>query len=175
MHQPNSYDCGVFAIANAAELAFKCDPALYFYDCGSMRKHLLTCFERGKIERFPTTGKRRIPFDSRIWKSIREAVYCICRMPNNKHRAMIMCDKCRIYFHMDCMKLDQQKSYSNKEWSCHSCSSLLQWVFCCTITFELIVISCSHNYYYNCSTKKIKSVMSNTKIERLSVNSISLL
>ena len=77
MHQSNSYDCGIFAIANATELAFKRDPALCNWDCGRMRKHLLTCFERGKMEQFPTIGKRRIPFGSQVRKSVNKAVYCM--------------------------------------------------------------------------------------------------
>ena len=110
MKQPNPYDCGVFAIANATELAHNCDPALCRWDCNNLREHLLLCFENGRMERFPTLGTRRVRLGSQICKSITEAVLCICRMPNNKSRAMIQCDNCRVYYHMDCMDLDDHKS-----------------------------------------------------------------
>ena len=54
MEQPNAHDCGVFALANATELAHNCDPALCHSDVKSMREHLLHCLEQGKIERFPS-------------------------------------------------------------------------------------------------------------------------
>ena len=67
--QMNSYDCGVYAVAIATELAFKNDPTLCRWDCPKMRPHLLQCLENGKMSRFPTIGKRRIAFGSRVRKS----------------------------------------------------------------------------------------------------------
>ena len=125
MTQPNASDCGVFALANATELAYGSDPALCRWDSKNMRQHLLQCFQNGQIDRFPVSGKRRIPLGSRIRKSYAEKLYCICRMPNSRSRAMIQCDRCKNYFHMDCMKLDDHKSYENEEWSCHQCLDML--------------------------------------------------
>ena len=51
--QPNGCDCGVFAIANATELAFGKDPLLCRYDTEGMRIHFLQCLENRKMERFP--------------------------------------------------------------------------------------------------------------------------
>ena len=43
--QPNGCDCGVFAIANATELAFGKDPLLCRYDTEGMQIHFLQCLE----------------------------------------------------------------------------------------------------------------------------------
>ena len=48
-----------------------------------MRNHLLLCFEKGKIELFPTRGKRRVPFGSRVRKSVKVDVYAGCLMTNS--------------------------------------------------------------------------------------------
>ena len=58
--QPNSYDCGVISIANAAELVFGGDPAIRRWDYSRIREHLKDCLEKGVMKRFPTVGKRRV-------------------------------------------------------------------------------------------------------------------
>ena len=47
-------DCGLFAIANAVQLAKKCDPAKVKFRQYQMRSHLINCFEKGKMTSFPT-------------------------------------------------------------------------------------------------------------------------
>ena len=56
--QRNDYDCGVFAIAYAMELAHGGDPALYNWDCTSMRSHLVNCLEQRKLDSFPKSEKK---------------------------------------------------------------------------------------------------------------------
>ena len=123
MEQPNTYDCG-FSKCHRAGI-YECDPALCRWDCSNMRQHLLHGLEKGRMERFPTLGMRRVPFGSRIRKSISEEVLCNCRMPNEKLRAMIQCDWCGKYYHMDCMELDDQRSYHDVDWKCHVCLNML--------------------------------------------------
>ncbi|CAN7995600.1 unnamed protein product, partial [Ixodes hexagonus] len=53
--QENSYDCGLFAIANAYIVAAGRDPCLYNYDKFAMRAHLLRCICDGELLQFPTT------------------------------------------------------------------------------------------------------------------------
>ena len=48
--QTNAYDCGIYAIACATELALGFDPVLCSWDCEHMREHLLNCLERGKMD-----------------------------------------------------------------------------------------------------------------------------
>ena len=130
MRQPNSNDCGVFAAAVATELAHYCDPTLCKWDTSQLRQHLLLCLEAGKMTRFPTVGKRRIAFGSRIRKSIPEKLYCMCRMPNDTARPMIACDQCKQWYHKDCVALDINKSYEDETWTCKPCSDLLHHLKC---------------------------------------------
>ena len=51
--QPNSVDCGVFAIANAITCLFKENPKKIEYDFSLMRKHLFKILKTGKITPFP--------------------------------------------------------------------------------------------------------------------------
>ena len=58
--QPNSYDCGLFAIANVVEFCFSPDsfnPRI-IYDVSKMRQHLIECLENGKMSAFPRKKKR---------------------------------------------------------------------------------------------------------------------
>ena len=64
--QPNSYDCGVFAIACATELVHGCEPVLcnwdisktQNWDISKMGEHLLVSLEMGFLDCFPCTKKR---------------------------------------------------------------------------------------------------------------------
>jgi len=47
-------DCGLFVIANAVQLAKKCDPPKVKYLQYQMRVHLIKCYEKGKMTTFPT-------------------------------------------------------------------------------------------------------------------------
>lgn len=76
----------------------------------------------GKMSRFPTLGKRRIAFGSRVHKSYLEKIYCSC-----KNRAMIACNKCTNWFHKDCMGLES-KLYKDEEWVCQEGKSLLEFL-----------------------------------------------
>ena len=67
--QPNSSDCGLFAIANATELAHGRDPLLCMWDACQMREHLFNCLEIRKIEQFPLIRPRRIPVGKHIKKN----------------------------------------------------------------------------------------------------------
>ena len=70
--------------------------------------------------RFPMLV-RSIALGMRVCKSVLETIYCKCRMPNDKQRAMISCDSCNMWYHKECVKLDVDASYSNKEWVCNAC------------------------------------------------------
>ncbi|OCT59208.1 hypothetical protein XELAEV_18001161mg [Xenopus laevis] len=51
-HQPNSFDCGVYAIANAFEFLSNGNP-ICKYNQTKMRRHLICCFEKGRFTAFP--------------------------------------------------------------------------------------------------------------------------
>ena len=56
--QPNSSDCGLFAIAHAVEFCF--NPKTYNakQKIGSIRKHLTACLENEKFQPFPKEYSR---------------------------------------------------------------------------------------------------------------------
>ena len=60
--QPNSSDCGLFAIACATELAGGFDPATCYWSCSQMRSHLMQGLITGKLRQFPSTKQCRVPF-----------------------------------------------------------------------------------------------------------------
>ena len=123
--QPNGSDCGVFAIAFATELAYGCDPTRSNFMVDGMRQHLISCLEGKEMFRFPCSKQRRIPLGSRVIqkKSVKEAIYCSCRMINDKRKPMIVCDSCKKYLHMECEGLDPTKSYKDVKWCCSACAS----------------------------------------------------
>ena len=100
--QINGCDCGVFAIANATELAFGKDPLLCQYDMEVMRMHFLKYLENTKMECF---RPRKIPIGNHIKNTHKMKVYCTCRLPNNPQKSMVCCDRCRKWFHKECMGL----------------------------------------------------------------------
>ena len=124
--QPNLTDCGLFAIAFATELVFGQDPVLSFFDCASMRPHLMQCLEAGVFERFPCKKQRRVPFGSRVRVTHKVDVFCSCCMPNDKDKAMIKCENCRKWYHKECEGVDKDKSYKGKPWQCTSCNNFVK-------------------------------------------------
>ncbi len=112
--QPNSSDCGVFALAFATELAHNSDPTLFCWDINEMRKHLIkhliNCLERGQMTPFPKHSKRRLRLGQRVRLG--------CRMPDN---GGVRCAICLVWYHMTCVSLDPTKSYLKIKWRCPDC------------------------------------------------------
>lgn len=50
--QPNTFDCGVFSIATATELAFGRDPCLCYWDTTQMRSLLMKCLKQSRMENY---------------------------------------------------------------------------------------------------------------------------
>ena len=121
--QPNSYDCGLFAIVFGTELVFGKDPATCRFDVSSLRPHLLQSFENKFISSFPSKT-RRVSFGSVIRKSFAETIHCSCRTVNEPFRPMIQCGSCFKWFHIDCVSLDVNKSYESIDWICSHCNSI---------------------------------------------------
>ena len=126
--QKNSSDCGLHAIACATELVHGCDPVVSEFDTKKMRPHLIECLENKRMSRFPVVKKRRVPLGSRVRKTVEVKIYCVCRLPNDPTREMIECVSCQVWFHLDCMSLDAEKSYKGEKWTCDECSALLKSV-----------------------------------------------
>lgn len=113
MAQPNSYDCGIHAIAYATELSYGFDPVVCDWDVQNMRQHLLYCFKSGTLTRFPKVGQRKIRFGTCVRKSTAINIFCICRTINDESKPMIECVRCLKWLHKECMGLDIDQSYSS--------------------------------------------------------------
>ena len=70
------------------------DPVLCQWNSEQMRPHLLHCLEAVKITGFQLIKQSRVPFGSRVIKSVKEGIFCICRMPNEKSHEMTDCTGC---------------------------------------------------------------------------------
>ena len=126
MSQPNTWDCGVFALANATELLYGYDPARCHWEVGGMRKHLLECLKRGHMLRFPTLKQRRLPLGSRVKFSFKESIYCVCRMPNDKKIPMVQCSSCTNWYHGQCLNINvEDVEDSERKWICDECKEML--------------------------------------------------
>ena len=124
MTQPNLYDCGAFALANATAIVHKVNPCLCEWDVAKLRSHLLFCLEAGKLTPFPHK-LRKVSFGGKIIKGINEKIYCVCRMPNDRKLAMILCKSCREWYHGDCVGVDVEEYHKNSmEWVCKNCTQL---------------------------------------------------
>ena len=51
--QTNSYDCGLFAIANATAIVFGENPIYHHFSVHAMRDHLIKCYENKEMSPFP--------------------------------------------------------------------------------------------------------------------------
>ena len=93
MRQHNISDCGLFSIACATELAYGFNPGKCVWNTTEMRRHLLGYFKQKKLQRFPLTKERCIPFGSAVAFSSVE-IFCSCCMPYDKNIDMIECVSC---------------------------------------------------------------------------------
>ena len=110
--QTGSSDCGLFAIANSIALCTGEDPQAMNFEQLVMRKHLAQCFEQGHLMPFPKASKpRRTGSNRRIVHTQTVDVYCLCRLPWNKHdkirSCMVQCNQCNDWFHAACVKLSK--------------------------------------------------------------------
>ena len=64
--QPNSFDNGLFAIANTEEFCFSPESfTRIIYSVTKLRQHLIECLEKGKMSQFPKEKEKgRCKLDS---------------------------------------------------------------------------------------------------------------
>ena len=86
--QPNSSDCGLFALANASALANNLDPVSCNWNVQEMRGHLYTCFETGRLAPFPFQP-RKVSISRKVVRSKSEDVFCVCRLPEEPNDEFI--------------------------------------------------------------------------------------
>ena len=121
--QPNSRDCGLFAIAVAIELSQGRHPLVCSWDTQGMRQHLLNCLEAGNITPFPLLKVRQIHPDNCIKNVTVCTVHCtcICRTVKQIHKPRVKCNNCKEWFHNTCIGLDKDSTTFNHKWLCASC------------------------------------------------------
>ena len=119
--QPNSADCGVYAVANAIEC---CEGG--FGDIGNsnwtfdylndMRKHLVFCLEDQKLTGFPKIEEKLSTKETMIEHTIE--MNCPCGLPNSMEN-MLGCDSCGRWFHESCSNIETTDF--DKSFCCQFC------------------------------------------------------
>ena len=117
--QNNSYDCGLYAIANMVSLAYGKDPTQQRYDRRKLRSHLFASMERKKFSPFPTLATRKVK--KSVKKTHRIPVYCVCRFPDT-HTLYVICDGCNADFHPSCIGISEDMLDNIDEVYCPNCS-----------------------------------------------------
>ena len=125
--QPNSSDCGLFALANASALASNLDPVSCNWNVQEMRGHLYNCFETGRLAPFPFQP-RKVSISRKVVRSKSEDVFCVCRLPeepNDEFIPMVQCFTCQEWFHETCIKVNAAALKTVLKWKCMDCNNML--------------------------------------------------
>ena len=115
--QKGSSDCGLFSFITS--ICSGQDPSTKLYFQANMRIHLLQCIENNKIVEFPSSS--RVPQES-----VKETlpIHCICRLTEDG-RQMIECDKCKTWYHVDCINVEDRYITDSKlDWYCSFCEGM---------------------------------------------------
>lgn len=128
--QPNSYDCGLFAIAHAVEFCYnngQINTNVSFI-VEEMRKHLVYCLENGKFYPFPKEIKKtRTAAFTGIPKIFKIKTFCSCEMPEFVDN-LVYCGNrtCKKWYHHKCVgiKKNIRKSLDNWSWECTKCKKI---------------------------------------------------
>ncbi|XP_070550353.1 uncharacterized protein [Ptychodera flava] len=97
-------DCGLFAIANATALCHGNNPAEFSWQQDQMRGHLVHSFRQGKLDEFPCARRRRT---NSSCKSKDVKLYCHCRQPDVGQADMVLCTKCKDWYHGTCERVPE--------------------------------------------------------------------
>ncbi|KAI8513359.1 carbohydrate binding [Branchiostoma belcheri] len=114
--QNNFFDCGLFAIAWAVDIAQGQDVSSIAYDDRKMRSHLKKCFEQGRLTPFPhLTGHRKKVGLTRV---SRVSLVCRCKQEEGLGR-IETCRSCQRIFHVSCLPVIPP---SDDTWKCGDCA-----------------------------------------------------
>lgn len=117
--QINGDDCGLHAIATAYELCAGNDPTGIIWQHNQLRSHLQACLEKQVMKPFPKKSRRPSGI---VRASFHIAVFCVCRMPEERSAKMAQCLECREWFHQSCENIPKAVFSRKREpWSCKSC------------------------------------------------------
>ena len=113
--QQESYDCGLFAIAWAYHLLVGDSLNTLTLDQQKLRRHLVRCFEKKKLSRFPKS-RQETPRSEIVWVSVVASCYQ-CIRPDSWND-MVQCDGCDRWYHMKCARI---KKAPFSDWHCKDC------------------------------------------------------
>ncbi len=119
--QPDSYNCGFFAIAYATHLCFHQNPKCLQFEVSKMKSHLVRCLEAKRMEPFPLL---KISKNEHLGTLHIFRVYCIYGMPINNKELMLTCNVCIEKFHSSC-QVNAKKQWQNELWYCNNCWEFL--------------------------------------------------
>ncbi|XP_078610884.1 polycystin-1-like protein 2 [Branchiostoma floridae x Branchiostoma japonicum] len=113
--QENIFDCGLFAIAWAVDIAEGQDVSRVVYDVRKMRSHLETCFKLGKLTPFPRLISHR-----KVGPTKAQQILLICHCEQGERLGrMQTCEACRRIFHVNCLPVSPSR---NDTWTCVNCA-----------------------------------------------------
>ena len=117
--QKGGADCGLFAIAFAVDLCLGLDLSTVSYEQSAMCQHLCKCFNEGLFQSFPRTEQR---IQRCKGTNVSFPIYCSCRLPDNKKEKMVLCTKCKDWYHISCANIPKRFVGTDKLWNCSMCS-----------------------------------------------------
>ncbi|XP_078681624.1 uncharacterized protein LOC144916369 [Branchiostoma floridae x Branchiostoma belcheri] len=114
--QKNVFDCGLFAIAWAVDIAQGQDVSSIGYDDRKMRSHLKKCLEQGRLTPFPhlTSQRKKVGFT----RVSRISLVCRCKQEEGLGR-IEACGACQRIFHVSCLPVNPP---SDGTWKCGDCA-----------------------------------------------------
>ncbi|XP_019616298.1 PREDICTED: uncharacterized protein LOC109463869 [Branchiostoma belcheri] len=114
--QKNVFDCGLFAIAWAVDIAQGQDVSSIAYDDREMRSHLEKCFKQGRLTPFPQLTNRRKKVG--LTRVSRISLVCCCKQEEGLGR-IEACRACQRIFHVSCLPVCPP---SDGTWKCGDCA-----------------------------------------------------
>ncbi len=115
-------DCGLYAIAMAADLCSRIDPFESSYDQSSMRIHLKECFESEPPTLTVFSTRRDSKEKRRLVHRKSVELFCLCRRP--EVLPMASCDTCNMWYHEGCVPIPDDVLLDEDDsipWICCQC------------------------------------------------------
>ena len=145
--QRNTYDCGLFAMANEIALVHGFDPSTTFYS-QTMRKQIFEMIEAGKLDQRIIAGQKNKESRHKFQKQetiggvhkfvdiperiIEILVMCHCQMPESFGN-LLCCEKCLHQYHSCCYLISDDVAKALKTFVCYECREVGDYSFCETI------------------------------------------
>ncbi len=124
--QTNTVDCGLYAIAYATSLLNGNDPVNLNYKQTAMRQHVVTSLETFSLSEFPAASMRTVRNKLTRMKECKLHCVCYTAFCKSVDTDMIMCSYCAIWYHKDCINMDDihfnNLKMRNSRFCCDACA-----------------------------------------------------